>query len=88
MKNQSRYKAKCDIFTPHGIVKKGDIHTGREWKAILVFDFKEEELFEEVKTARSHFHNPHGGGYRRATQVHKSKKKYERRNKKLHTRDT
>lgn len=36
---------------------------------------------KKKRPIRTHFHNPEGGGYRPAQQIHKPKHKYDRKDK-------
>ena len=51
-----RYKSKCMIFTPSGIVKKGTSYSGREWVRILGFEVGDDnfkKMFGEVSDKRT-----------------------------------
>ena len=47
-----RYKSKCIIATPSGIVKKGTIYSGREWVRILGYEVGDDnfnKMFGAIK---------------------------------------
>lgn len=50
-KKKTKYKNKCMIFSPNGIIQEGMIFTGKEWENILVFEIGNsfDEMFEIVK---------------------------------------
>lgn len=50
-KSNKKYKALVAIWSPTGLIKKGTIYTGKQWKLVLMYDVDENNfnlIFKEV----------------------------------------